>query len=181
MNLLKATMAVLSVFSTLACTGQCPVKTKTVRITYSKYTNSGIAINTSYTLLEESLTWDYSEHRNGLVLHDVCKLDQQDFRQLIEALSVIKFHSETNKAPTSGGEGWSCTFYDKKKCYLSMDDESNLTGDYEEVLRLLQDFISKHKPAGEKLFDELCTQPHERGIYSEFEALPEALRKYKLN
>lgn len=180
MNLLNAALAVLSVFSTLSCTGRCPVKTETIKITYSNYTNSGIAINTSYTILEESLTWDYTEHRNGLVLHDVSKHSKQEFHQLIKALSVIKFHSKPNKTPTCGGAGWSCSFSDKKKCYLSMDDESNLTGEYEEVLRLIKDFISEHKPAGERLFDELSTQPHERGIYSEFEVLPEALRMYKL-
>ena len=180
MNLLNAALAVLSVFSTLSCTGRCPVKTETIKITYSNYTNSGIAINTSYTILEESLTWDYSEHRNGLVLHDVCKLDPQDFQHLIKALSVIKFHSKPNKTPTCGGEGWSCSFSDKEKCYLSMNDESKLTGEYEEVLRLIQDFISKHKPDGGRLFDQLSTQPHESGMYSEFEVLPEALNKYKL-
>ena len=180
MNLLKAMMAALSVFSTLACTGQCPVKTETVRITYSDYTNSGIAINTSYTLLEESLTWDYSEHRNGLVLHDVRIIDKQDFQHLVKALSVINFKSKPNKAPTCGGAGWGCSFYDKKKCYLTMNDESTLTGDYEEVLRLIADFISKYKPAGKELFDQLRSQPHERGTYGEFDVLPEALRPYKM-
>lgn len=169
----------LSVFSTLSCTGQCPVKMETVRITYSIYSNSGIAINTSYTILEESLAWDYSERRNGLVLYDVCKLNKQDFQDLIKALSAVKFHAKPNEIPTCGGGGWSCSFSDNEKRYLSMDDESELRGDYEEVLRLINDFISKHKPAGKQLFDKLSAQPHERGIYGEFEELPEALKKYK--
>lgn len=170
--------AILSLFSTLNATGQGPIKMNTVKITYGTHTNSGIAIHTSYTIHEESLTWDYSEFRNDLTLSDEIKYDKKDFQNLLKALSTVKFRVKPTEYPTCGGGGWSCTFSDNKKCYLSMDDESELTGDYEKVLHLIYDFISKHKPRGKKLFDDLSAKPHERGDFGEFRKLPAALKKY---
>ena len=166
--------------SAVSCAGQYPVKAETVRIDYGTHTNSGIAITVSYLILEESLTWNYSEHRNSLALSDVCTYDRQDFQDLVTALSAVRFATKPAKTPTCGGEGWSCSFSNKKRCYLRMDDESTLKGDYQEVLRLIQDFISRHKPEGERLFDKLSAQPHQRDIYGEFSELPEVLRKYQV-
>lgn len=172
-------ITILSLFPNLTAAGQGPVTMNTVKITYGTHTNSGIAIQTAYTIREESLTWDYSEFRNNLTLSDKIKYDRKDFQNLLKALSKVKFSAKPTSTPTCGGAGWSCTFSDNNKRYLEMDDESTLTGDYEKALRLIHDFISKHKPRGKKLFDDLSAKPHERGDFGEFRTLPAALKKYK--
>ena len=166
-------------FSSVMAQKSCPILPGTIKITYATYTDSGTAINKTYEITPTSIVWNYTEYRNNLALTDVLKYDNKEFEKLMKELSSIRFKVKENQYIEAGGEGWGFAFYKNEKCYLSYNVQDKVSGDYEKVTTQIQQFIDNHKTEGEKLFERLSQQPHERSMFGEFEELPIALQKYK--
>jgi len=155
------------------------VKKETVKISYCRYSNSGLAISTWVEIYKDSLIWDYSEHRNDCHLRDVVKYDSTEFKNLIDALSQFSFSVERG-IPTCGGEGESYSFSTNSGRYLEIDDDCVIEGDFEKVSELIRQFIQSHPTDGEKEFKRLSRLPHERAAFGQFEVLPEELEIYRV-
>lgn len=158
----------------------CPIKEGTTKISYSHHTGSGIAIYTSVDIYPDSLVWNYNEARNNCDLEDVCKYNRKEFEEMIQILSAVSF---TIKEPASfplGGSGFGYNFEDEEGCYLNFGRNYQLSGNYQEVYRVIQRFINSHKTECEKLFEQLSKKPHERAHFGEFKELPIELKKYQM-
>lgn len=159
----------------------CPITTGTTRIVYAKHANSGIASQTRYEITKDSLIWNFSEPRYDRELRDAASVDAQDFEALVEALSQIKFGARDQNDHSAGGSGWGCGFDDEKGRYLQFNNTYKLSGDYEQVLALILQFAEQHQPEGLKRYEALKAEPHERGIYGDFDELPKELEIYLIN
>lgn len=180
MKLLKLALSMLSLSGIAACGSMrpCPIMRGTTRIVYAEHENSGIASETRYEITADSLIWDFTEPRYDRHLRDVARYERHDFEALVEALSQVKFSARDADDHNSGGGGWGCGFYNEKGRYLTFNCQFKLSGDYKEVIRRILAFAREHKPEGLKLYDRLKAEPHEQGMYGDFEELPEALKTY---
>ena len=142
----------------------CPIQMSTNKITYSEHSNSGLLISTTF-----EIYWK---------LRDVSPCDKQDFKDLLTELSTIKFSARDTHDYSSGGGGWGFSFENQKGSYFHYNDSFDLSGDYERVTEKINEYVEKHKPKGLQLFDQLREEPHEEGMYGDFEELPEALKAY---
>ena len=158
----------------------CPISSKTTKITYSQYTNSGEAISTTTTILEDCLIWEYHEIRNNCHLKDSCRFERAAFEELIKDLSTIHFSAKDAHDYSSGGAGYGLSFEANADRYFSYNSSYKLSGDYDHVTSLIQQFIESHKTECELLFERLAKEPHEQGDFGEFMILPEELEKYRV-
>ena len=181
MKLLKVALGLLSFMGLASCASLAshPIETSTTKIVYTEYSNSGLAISTTYELQADSLSWKYVEMRNDCSLKDVSRCDADDFRALLSALSAIKFSASDAHDHSVGGAGWGINFENAKGSYFHFNSKYKLSGDHQQVLALLKDYINAHKPEGLKCFEALQSQPHESAMFGEFLELPEALKAYK--
>jgi len=180
MKLITAVINMLSLTGLVSCVSQntCPIQMSTTKITFSEHSNSGLAISTTFEICEDSLVWSRMEPRYGWKLKDVLKCDKQDFKELLTALSTIQFSAKDTHDFSAGGSGWGISFENQKGSYFHYNNTFKLSGDHERVTQKINEYVEKHKPEGLILFDQLCAEPHERGIYGEFEELPEILKGY---
>ena len=148
----------------------------TSKITFSEHSNSGLLISTTFEIYEDSLVWKRTEPRYGWKLRDVSPCDKEDFKGLLTELSTIRFSARDTHDHSAGAGGWGFSFENQKGRYFHYNDKYNLSGDYERVT----EYVEKHKPKGLQLFDQLREEPHEKGMYGDFEVLPEALKAYTM-
>ena len=183
MKLINIVLNMLSLTGLTSCIGlnTCPIQTGTTKITFSEHSNSGLAISTTYEITEESLVWNRMEPRYNWKLRDVLKCDKQDFNELLTALSTIRFSARDAHDHSAGGSGWGVSFENQKGRYFHYNSSFKLSGDYESVNEKISEYVEKHKPEGLKLFDQLRAEPHEPGMYGDFDELPEALKAYLVN
>jgi len=156
----------------------CPIQMSTTKITFSEHSNSGLLISTTFEICEDSMVWSRMEPRYGWKLRDVSKCDKQDFNELLTELSTIRFSARDAHDFSAGGDGWGLSFENQKGRYFHYNDKFKLSGDYERVTEKIQEYVEKHKPKGLQLFDQLRAEPHEKGMYGDFDELPEALKAY---
>ncbi len=156
-----------------------PVKAETTKITYTAYSNSGMAIHTDVQLFPDHLVWEYREMRTDCHLTDTFRYDRADYDALVARLSAISFSARDVDDYSSGGDGYAFAFDDQSGTYFHFDDSYSLAGDHEEVSRLILSFIEEHRTECEVLFKRLSGMPHERSLYGEFETLPTELLKYQ--
>ena len=170
----------LSLTGLASCMGlnSCPIQMSTTKITFSEHSNSGLLISTTFEICEDSMVWSRMEPRYGWKLRDVSKCDKQDFNELLTELSTIRFSARDAHDFSAGGDGWGLSFENQKGRYFHYNDKFKLSGDYERVTEKIQEYVEKHKPKGLQLFDQLRAEPHEKGMYGDFDELPEALKAY---
>ena len=159
---------------------QCPITKETTKIVYASHENSGIASQTRYEIVADSLIWELTEPRYGRHLRDVAKVERTEFETLVDLLSQIKFSAKDQHDTSSGGSGWGCGFENEQGLYLSFNNTYKLSGDYEEVIRLILSFADHHKPKGLKLYEEVKSQPHEQGQFGDFDQFPESLERFSV-
>ena len=159
--------------------GSRPISAETTKITYYHHTNSGIAISTKVEMNEDSLNWEYDEARTGLRLRDTSKFDKNDFTELVNELSLVRFSTKDTHDTSSGGEGYALSFEKDSNRYFIYNDSYKLSGNYKKVESLILQFIETHKTECEKRMEELSKEPHEWYYYGDLDTLPEELRPYK--
>jgi hypothetical protein len=156
-----------------------PIKASTTKVTYKYHTNSGKARYSEYLIFKDSLVWDYYEVRNHCHLKDICKYDRSNFDKLIKELSEKKFSGTCDLREMSvGGAGFKYYFEKDSNCYLQYSDLYQLSGEYQEVDKLIKHFIETHKTQCEILFEKFSNEPHEHAHFGEFRSLPQELHKY---
>ena len=180
MKLINVVLNMLSMTGLASCIGlnTCPIQMSTSKITFSEHSNSGLLISTTFEIFEDSLVWKRMEPRYGWKLKDVSPCDKQDFKGLLTELSTIRFSARDTHDFSAGGDGWGLSFENQKGCYFHYNNSFDLSGDYERVTEKINEYVEKHKPKGLQLFDQLREEPHEEGMYGDFEKLPEALKAY---
>jgi len=180
MKLINVVINMLSLTGLASCMGlnSCPIQMSTTKITFSEHSNSGLLISTTFEICEDSMVWSRMEPRYGWKLRDVSKCDKQDFNELLTELSTIRFSARDAHDFSAGGDGWGLSFENQKGRYFHYNDKFKLSGDYERVTEKIQEYVEKHKPKGLQLFDQLRAEPHEKGMYGDFDELPEALKAY---
>lgn len=171
---------ILMISQSVCSQNRCPISSATTKISYHQSTNSGVARYTSFVLYEDSLVWTYTEARNNCSLSDVCRYDKNEFLELVNKLSAIRFSVQTVKHHPIGGGGYSFSFEDRSGRYLLYGNFDKLTGDYRQVSSLIQSFIDTHRTKGESLFRELSAKPHTEAKFGEFLVLPKDLEKYRV-
>ena len=150
----------------------------TKAIYYAWHSNSGLAISTSVSIYPDSLIWYYEESRNSTAFQDVVKYNRNDFNALISTLSqyTITIYP-VNQQPTLGGSGFSYSFVNETKNYLSYDNFTSISGT-NDVNNEIQKFIENHKTKCQKEFERLAKKPHEKADFGEFRTIPKSLRRY---
>lgn len=157
----------------------CPIKKETTTIRYTVTSNSGIAVQTEYNITCDSVTWYYSDHRNGFVLYDVVKYDRKDFDALIDILSQVSFKvRRVESIPSAGGGGYAYSFFDNNGRYLGYGVVNNIaSGDNKVAEKAISQFLENHKTAGERAVEEAL----EKGIlHIDIYEFPETLVPYKV-
>ena len=130
-------------------------------------------------IFKDSLVWNYYEVRNHCHLKDICKYDRSNFDKLIKELSEKKFSGTCNLREMSvGGAGFEYYFEKDSNCYLQYSDSYQLSGEYQEVDKLIKHFIETHKTQCEILFEKFSNESHEHAPFGEFRSLPQKLHKY---
>ena len=158
---------------------KCPIKKETTAIRYTVSSNSGIAVQTEYDITSDSITWHYTDHRNGFTLCDVVKYDRKDFDDLIGILSQVEFKvRQVNSIPSTGGGGYAYSFFDDNGRYLGYGVVNNIaSGDNKIAEEAIVQFIDTHKTAGEQAVEEAL----EKGtLYIDIEEFPETLVPFKM-
>lgn len=147
MKLLKMVLSMLSLTGMASCVSMkpCPISTGTTKIVYAEHSNSGIATETKYEITADSLVCVFTDFRNDLHRRETNLVESKDFEALVTTLSQIKFSAKDLDDVSSGGEGWGCGFYNEKGRYLHFNNTFKLTGDYEQVIKLIQAFAEQHK------------------------------------
>lgn len=168
------------IVKTIKSESKCPIKEGTTKIAYHHHTNSGMAIYTTVEIFPDHLVWRYSEARNGCHLKDECHYDKEDFDKLVKELSTIQFSTRDLEDYSVGGAGYSYSFHLNSERYLYFNNLYQLSGDYDQVEDLIQQFIKSHKTKCEILFEKLAKEPHEKGHFGVFRDLPRELQKYKV-
>ena len=128
---------------------KCPILPETTQISYTTYTNSGIAINQTYEISDSLIVWKYTDYRNGVKKTDERKINKQEYEKLVKELSAISFSVKKNDSPEAGGEGWGCSFYKNGERYLSFNCLDHFSGDYQKALTLIEQFVKSHPIASE--------------------------------
>ena len=157
----------------------CPIKKETTAIRYTVSTNSGVAVEKEYDITSDSLSWHYTDHRNGFVLGDVVKYSREDFDSLVGILSQVAFEvRHVESTPTTGGGGYAYSFFDNKGRYLGYGVVNNIAfGDNQTAERAIGQFLETHKTAGEQAVEEAM----EKGLlYIDIEEFPETLVPYRV-
>ncbi len=157
----------------------CPIKKETTAIRYIVTSNSGIAVQTEYSITPDSVIWHYTDHRNGFILNDVVKYDREDFDTLVDTLSQVSFKvRHVESIPTTGGGGYAYSFFDSNGRYLGYGVVNNIaTGDNETAEKAISHFLATHKTAGELAVEEA----KEKGtLYIDIDEFPEALVPYRI-
>jgi hypothetical protein len=86
----------------------CPIKKETTSILYSRNFGSGVAVSIQYNITSDSVTWKYTDHRNGFILSDVVRYDKKEYDALIDTLSQVSFKVKSVKPlAAAGGGGYS--------------------------------------------------------------------------
>ena len=175
-------IGMISLTGLLSCGSlqSCPITTGTTKIVFSEYANSGVAISTTFHIVDNSLVWEYEERRNNCHLRDTSHYDTATYQELVASLAAIKFSARDPESPNSGGEGWGYAFYNQKGHYFHFNSESRLTGDYEQAAEAIQHFIRQHEPEGLKRFNALRAAPHPTADFGEFTTLPDSLLPYSV-
>ncbi len=156
-----------------------PIKKETTAIRYTISSNSGIAVQTEYNITSDTVTWHYTDHRNGFVLYDVVKYDRKDFEDLVGILSQVEFKvRHVESIPTSGGGGHAYSFFDSNGRYLGYGVVNNIaTGDNKTAEVTISQFLDTHKTAGERAVEEA----KEKGaLHIDMEEFPETLVPYRV-
>lgn len=182
MKLINVVLNMISMTGLASCIGMntCPIQMSTSKITFSEHSNSGLLISTTFEICEDSLVWSRMEPRYGWKLRDVSPCDKQDFKGLLTELSTIRFSARDTHDHSVGAAGWGVSFENQKGRYFHYNDKFDLSGDYERVNEKINEYVEKHKPKGLQLFDQLRAEPHEKGMYGDFEVLPEDLKVYNV-
>jgi hypothetical protein len=183
MKLINVVLNMLSMTGLASCIGlnTCPIQMSTNKITFSEHSNSGLLVSTTFEIYEDSLVWKRMEPRYGWKLRDVLDCDRQDFNELLTALSTIRFSAKDAHDHSAGGSGWGVSFENQKGRYLQYNSMFKLSGDYERVNEKISEYVERHKPKGLILFDQLRAEPHEPGMYGDFDELPDTLKTYLVN
>ena len=158
----------------------CPIKKETTAIRYTVASNSGIAVKTEYHITPDSVTWYYSDHRNGFDLRDVVKYDKKDFEDLVGLLSQVAFKVDhVESIPTSGGGGYAYSFFDNNGKYLGYGVVNYIaSGDNKTAEKAISQFLDNHKTAGELAVEEA----KEKGmLYIGIDEFPESLVPYRVD
>ncbi len=158
----------------------CPIRKETTAIRYTVSSNSGIAVQTEYNITSDSVSWYYTDHRNGFTLRDVVKYDREDFDSLIGILSQVEFKVRHVKSiPTSGGGGYAYSFSDNNGIYLGYGVVNNIaSGDNDTAETAISQFLETHKTSGERAVEEAI----ENGLlYIGIEEFPEPLLPYRVD
>ena len=179
-NMKICIMLSFCVLSGLFWKGACPIKKETTKITFSRHSNSGLAVYSSVTLYPDHLVWSYSEVRNVCSLRDSCSYDREEFERLVKDLSEVRFSAKDSHDHSTGGAGYAYSFETEAGQYFHYNNSFKLSGDYGRAEDLIQQFISAHRTPCELLFKKYAAMPHKRARFGEFEELPEALKKYKM-
>lgn len=158
----------------------CPIKKETTKISYRRHTNSGMAITTTVKLYPDYLVWEYNEARNDCRLRDTCRYNKRDFEKLVMQLSKIEFSATDIHDDRVGGAGYSYSFVVNAERYLYFDNLYQLSGDFQTVQDLIQQFIKSHPTKCEILFKKLSKKPHKKGHFGVFDELPQKLERYKV-
>lgn len=158
---------------------RCPIKKETTAIRYTISSNSGIAVQTEYDIMPDSVIWHYTDHRNDFILRDVVKYDRKDFDTLIDTLSQVAFKvRQVNSIPTTGGGGYAYSFFDNDGRYLGYGVVNNIaSGDNKTAEEAISQFIDTHKTAGEQAVEEALKNGT---LYIDIEEFPEALVPYRV-
>ena len=158
---------------------RCPIKKETTAIRYTISSNSGIAVQKEYDITPDSITWHYSDYRNGFNLRDVVKYDRKDFDTLIDTLSQVAFKvRQVNSIPTTGGGGYAYSFFDNDGRYLGYGVVNNIaSGDNKTAEEAISQFIDTHKTAGEQAVEEALKNGT---LYIDIEEFPETLVPYRV-
>ena len=159
---------------------RCPVKSNTTKIIFGLYTNSGIAIQSKHEISRDSIVWDYNEMRNGCHLRDVIANDGGDYDRLISDLSQVQFRAKDMHDTSSGGDGYWYSFEVGSKTYFSFNSSYDISGDFDKLELLIDEYIKGHPTVAEELFTRLSLEPHDKAMFGEFETLPEELEQYRL-
>ena len=157
----------------------CPIKKETTSILYSRNFGSGVAVSIQYNITSDSLTWKYTDHRNGFILSDVVRYDKKEFDALIDTLSQVSFKVKSVKpSAASGGGGYSYAFFDSTGKYLGYGVVNNIaSGDNETAEEAISQFLYTHRTAGEQAVKDA----KEKGMLNiNMEEFPETLVPYRL-
>jgi aconitase B len=69
---------------------------------------------------------------------------------------------------SNGGAGFEYYFEKDSNCYLQYSDSYQLSGEYQEVDKLIKHFIETHKTQCEILFEKFSNEPHEHAHFGEW-------------
>lgn len=157
---------------------RCPIKKKTTAIRYTVSSNSGIAVQEEYNISPDSVTWHYTDHRNGFILSDVVKYDRRDYDALIDTLSQVAFKvRHVESIPLAGAGGYSYSFFDSNGRYLGYGVVNYIaSGDNERAEKAISEFLNTHKTAGEQAVEEALKKEL---LYIDIEEFPEMLEPYR--
>lgn len=159
----------------------CPIQKATTSIIYTHHTNSGIAVETEYSIKPESLKWYYHDKRNGFSLCDEIKYDRKDFEALIDTLSRIPFKViSVNEIPTVGGSGYHYYFRTDDTTYLNYGNFNPIASGKNYLSeKAIEEFISKHKTQCQQAIDKIQEKAIKEGRDGRLLSIPKELQKYQ--
>jgi len=157
----------------------CPIKKETTSILYSRNFGSGVAVSIQYNITSDSLTWKYTDHRNGFILSDVVRYDKKEYDALIDTLSQVSFKVKSVKpSAASGGGGYSYAFFDSTGKYLGYGVVNNIaSGDNTIAEDAISRFVTTHTTEGEKAVE---TAKENKLLYIDMEEFPEMLTPFRV-
>ncbi|MBP5507525.1 MAG: hypothetical protein J6Y23_06745 [Prevotella sp.] len=157
----------------------CPIKKETTSILYSRSLGSGEAVLIQYNITSDSLTWKYTDHRNGFILSDVVRYDRKEFDALIDALSQVSFKVKKTKPDVgAGARGYSYYFYDINGSYLDYGVTNHVAvGDNAIAEKAISRFVTTHTTEGEKVTE---TARKEGVLYIDMEEFPDILTPFRV-
>lgn len=122
----------------------CPISTETTKIIYWWHSGSGSAIYERTMLLEDSLIWKCDKPRQGFSCEQSCKYNKEEFKELVQTLSVIPFFAVDSFNGIDGSAGYGYSFYSDTDKYFGFANDDVLLGDYNQVYSLIRQFIDAH-------------------------------------
>jgi hypothetical protein len=129
-------------------TAKTPIKMETTKIVYTDYTNSGTAIITKIEITRDSMVCDRRDYRQDLHQQNSIKIDGKEFDELISILSTISFSVKNIDDTSAGGSGWAYSFDTADGRYMYFNSKDRLSGNYEEVIKTILQFL-EHHPIGD--------------------------------
>jgi hypothetical protein len=143
---LRMMMIMVAGVMAISCrlTAKTPIKMETTKIVYTYYTNSGTAITTKLEISRDTIVRDWKDYRHNQHQQTSVKLDGKDFDELINLLSTIQFSVKNIDDTSSGGSGWAYSFETADGRYMYFNSKDKLSGNYEEVIKIISQFIENH-------------------------------------